>query len=1552
MDLSQQIDQVKLLASAYSTLTTKIADSTAVVTKNITANVAVTTALNKYKTELDLVKTAIATKAKPSLDALRKSYSELTKEVRNATDAEVKAIAVHNRMVQGWTYYIRSMDGAAKGLHSLTSALQKNLTAILGTTISYKGLTDSLKGYYKSVYDLSRVSQRFGESFDDMQAGLAAASKQTTLSRQDFAALAVEVKKAYLGIPPTTRAIAEMVVRMQNLGFSMEEMKDGFTALNSVQKSLPDVYARVRSAQDAYTKSTEEGDKKLISIINQMRILGKTGAEIQNVYSMIKAPDPKTAGLMAFRKQMAETEKATKDAYLQIAQNLQPVLLSLSKALAAVANMLGKIPAAATTGAAGLLIVGKAATGLRSALTLGKTALAGAGGAATARGMMKGGGKLALVAGLALGAGYLFNKFANRGAGAAPTEPGVGPGNDFTGGLQNAQALVGAAGGGGAGLQQQLQQVRNQSGLTDQQRTMLEMQVTREAGLVSLKKAFDLAKITGKQEDEKLRLVRLLNSGLITELDLRTKIGLSEKDALEVEKKAEASIGGQAEAYSRLIAKYEAANVISNQMIENFGKLQSFADSVAAQVEKGYGRESMYVFEQAAKAAPQMLEATRQKLTREVISSIATMPGAEAEQQQIFGGNQTAAKATVDAMTARQKEIVALQKEIANAERAGQTGEVEKYKDKISIAESELAKLDTKLSEMVTGDFANKGPEMLRKFIDQLKESGEVGEDAQRKLGSLSERLGEYQNALVKARQVQMDAIGKEEQANIGLAKSQESVLEAQKNLALSMNLGMAPSFEATAALVENLQGQLSNLQSQYKKYRTELPQAAATDRAITDRKLNTTGVNFDLIGGLEMGKTPEQIAQETISQLLEKNKDKTIDRKTLENDILNIYAQQTQQLNKNKNEQLSTISKIANETKAIREGWLSFMKESILNAGQFAGIISMQKTGIPTLMRYGGPETYTMGAVGNFGRGGNAPMYGPPGMMPTGLGNSPLHRRLGPFSVNPYTQLGTGAVNDNTFWRQTAGGAVNSTGNAGVSFRAGGGEAGEGYVVKAGVMPQLRGLGIPHAEVSEGVMGKDTVPYMARASGGGIYMLQKGEGIFPPEFADFAKRANDTGGVQYRASGGDLALSGFLGAHGIVGMMMLYEGLRKNPSAILKGASGLGMSASEYGQMVREFYGPRFSRYKSIFPRGVGGGSARGVSGAGGKAASRLGRVLTAARSGIAKQKGLGGAGLAGAWSAIDGLVAGGTKAEELEQAGVGATTRNLAGASYGLSVGAGGLGGALGGAALGAGALSFAGPLGILIGGLAGGYAGYMGGLQAGEALGDWGVKHITGMTPEKIQQMRKANQPRLSEGDPFGLVAVGTAGGSSATGHMGPPPLMEVPPEGDYLRGIFPEKWTLEKAKRMNAKLSAQRFAQTATGANAQLTAARASGKFGRWAAPAQDILGSIQQRPHVGQRASGFYFSGSSNAIRIGQSRPGTIRMGERKPGVRYMGMANGGPISLGRGGSSGNISLSRSLASGEGTGGMGVQHHVFDLSPALSQIVSLNSQPASEERLVG
>ena len=262
---------------------------------------------------------------------LLKDYGQLLKaqtEIEKQTKKDVEVMKAMNFMAKSSVDQFKSV---VSGLSSASSAITNNIKGITGMALGYAELVSVLTKYNRSMFESSRVAEMYGESVADVTSEIGKFSQKTMFTKQGASDLNKAFKDTYLGIPPTTKAVRELAEAMTGrLGYAQEEVAEGLKKLLQLQNTMPNIFDKVRAAQEAYARSTAGGEIAASRLYAQLKVLGVGYQEIRQVMQSVKPASAASSQFMEFEKTMAGANQSLRNSELTIAGKASPALKGIA----------------------------------------------------------------------------------------------------------------------------------------------------------------------------------------------------------------------------------------------------------------------------------------------------------------------------------------------------------------------------------------------------------------------------------------------------------------------------------------------------------------------------------------------------------------------------------------------------------------------------------------------------------------------------------------------------------------------------------------------------------------------------------------------------------------------------------------------------------------------------------------------------------------------------------------------------------------------------------------------------------------------------------------------------------------------------------------------------------------------------------------------------------------------------------------------------------------------------------------------------------------------
>lgn len=281
-----------------------------VLTKNATKVGAVAEANKELKKRQDELYRALEASGKGTKDYTDRV--EKAKEAFEKQNVQMKLYHKHLKLakdgISGFEDGLRKVQGSLKkvqsGIGGVTGFIGK-LTGALGITgISFGNVVKSGLQFNRTLYEIRRAQQVAGKGSQDLGKALQYATKNTVLSKMQFAELANTIQSSFLGLKPSLTSTAQLVETIgRQLGYSYEAQKKGAQSLMSIQNKFPSVYEDIIAASNKLKEAEKRGE----------------------VTEELKKELAVTASLAEQRLQMAGVDQQSRDVALQmLSERLTP----------------------------------------------------------------------------------------------------------------------------------------------------------------------------------------------------------------------------------------------------------------------------------------------------------------------------------------------------------------------------------------------------------------------------------------------------------------------------------------------------------------------------------------------------------------------------------------------------------------------------------------------------------------------------------------------------------------------------------------------------------------------------------------------------------------------------------------------------------------------------------------------------------------------------------------------------------------------------------------------------------------------------------------------------------------------------------------------------------------------------------------------------------------------------------------------------------------------------------------------------------------------------
>lgn len=264
-----------------------------------------------------------------------KEWASATRELNEKTKLYSATLKIMTRNSQSWGDRMAdSMKKTQGAMNAVGSGIQ-NLT---GLTIGLDRMQDHLMSYNRTMFETTRIAHRFGESVSEVESAFDRVTKNTTLSRKGFAELNHSFKNLYVGVPPTTKAVAEFAeTLMGKVGYSEQVVIDRTKTMLNIQKRIPGIMDQIKRASSRGASGLQELRIVLGSV-------GVAGQEMQQILDMAQpVPTKGIKGFMQFEQSISKSKQRMEDSQLTLEQKLVPTMELAADAASRLADMLSRV---------------------------------------------------------------------------------------------------------------------------------------------------------------------------------------------------------------------------------------------------------------------------------------------------------------------------------------------------------------------------------------------------------------------------------------------------------------------------------------------------------------------------------------------------------------------------------------------------------------------------------------------------------------------------------------------------------------------------------------------------------------------------------------------------------------------------------------------------------------------------------------------------------------------------------------------------------------------------------------------------------------------------------------------------------------------------------------------------------------------------------------------------------------------------------------------------------------------------------------------------------
>ena len=264
-------------------------------------------------------------------NAQNKQFKDQINVLKDLEKQENKIRAAHERMLSSMKPLGERIKALNESVISSSTAMVAALAGATGLSFAFGDLSKHLSEYNRTIYESVQVGEKFGETLGSVEEGIKRATTITTFSKQQFAGLKKSFNDLYLGIPPTTAALADFASKLQkNIGYSAEKTSAAMQDLLSWQSKMPDIMDRVSQAMDEFNSGSAQAPRTIMALRMQMERLGFSYADVRKVMTMVKPPTEAAKKILEYEKSMEEKNRAMANAQLELAQSLKEIMVIIN----------------------------------------------------------------------------------------------------------------------------------------------------------------------------------------------------------------------------------------------------------------------------------------------------------------------------------------------------------------------------------------------------------------------------------------------------------------------------------------------------------------------------------------------------------------------------------------------------------------------------------------------------------------------------------------------------------------------------------------------------------------------------------------------------------------------------------------------------------------------------------------------------------------------------------------------------------------------------------------------------------------------------------------------------------------------------------------------------------------------------------------------------------------------------------------------------------------------------------------------------------------------
>ena len=283
-------------------------------------------------------------------EAIQRSLRTSTEKFKDYTDAMKKGSEVYRNMIN-----VGKVGLAFIGAQAFSFTIAK----------------DAMVKYNQSSFELSRSFNQLGKGMGDINKAYDSLGKNTTMSRQQFIDFAKSIHEVYLGVTPSSDALAKFSANLkQSYGPDLEAQKAGMKSLMDLQNEFPAIYDEIEAARNSGSAKAKEHAKDMIMYQGMINSSSKESMDKQLQYlnGTTSAEDDQ----IDTNTKIANGQKEVANTVLGEGLKMQKEFGAIADSIGSIAKALGTLPGILSTvtgTVAGLEIAWSAFTNISQTIT-------------------------------------------------------------------------------------------------------------------------------------------------------------------------------------------------------------------------------------------------------------------------------------------------------------------------------------------------------------------------------------------------------------------------------------------------------------------------------------------------------------------------------------------------------------------------------------------------------------------------------------------------------------------------------------------------------------------------------------------------------------------------------------------------------------------------------------------------------------------------------------------------------------------------------------------------------------------------------------------------------------------------------------------------------------------------------------------------------------------------------------------------------------------------------------------------------------------------------